>query len=110
MANPSPSCGRWTSQAASTASLAEVQHAGAGSPCAPATGVSFSDSDRSSSSMHGDIAPIMAVAHVDAWVRGEAAPEVDQAANGDIQVQLAALFLKADPHFVLRLEQIEHAA
>jgi hypothetical protein len=55
----------------------------------------------------GDIAVIMAVAHVDARVRGEAAPEVDEGADGDVQVQLAALFLVAHPHLMLGLEEIE---
>ena len=58
---------------------------------------------------HGDVAPIGAVAHVDAWVGRGPALEVDQAADGHVKVQLAALFLKADAHFVLRFQQIKHA-
>jgi hypothetical protein len=35
--------------------------------------------------------------------------EVDQRAHGDVEVEFAALFLVADTHLVLRLEQVEQA-
>ena len=58
---------------------------------------------------HGDVAPAGLVAHVDARVGAGAALEVDQGAQGDVQVQFAAFFLIADAHFFLRLEQVQHA-
>ena len=58
---------------------------------------------------HGDVAAVGAVAHVDARVGVGAALEVDQRADGDVEVEFAAFFLVADAHLVLRFEQVEHA-
>ena len=58
---------------------------------------------------HGDVAAVGAVAHVDARVGRGAALEVDQRAQGDVEVELGAFLLVADAHLVLRLEQIEQA-
>jgi hypothetical protein len=49
------------------------------------------------------------VAHVDPRVGSGAALEVDQRADGDVQVQFAAIFLVADAYPVLRAQQIEQA-
>ena len=46
---------------------------------------------------------------MDAWVGRSPAFEVGQAADGHVQIQLAALFLKTDAHLVLRFQQVEHA-
>ena len=48
------------------------------------------------------------MAHVDARVRGGAALEVDQGADGHVQVQVGAVLLVADAHELLGLEQIQH--
>ena len=58
---------------------------------------------------HRDVAPAGLVAHVDARVGACAALEVDQGAQGDVQIEFAAFFLIADAHLFLRLEQVEHA-
>jgi hypothetical protein len=57
----------------------------------------------------GDVAAVGAVAHVDARVRVGAALEVDEGADGHVQVQFAAFFLVADADLVLGLEQVEDA-
>jgi hypothetical protein len=47
------------------------------------------------------------VAHVDTRVGAGAALEVDQRAQGDIEVEFAALFLVANADLVLRLEDVQ---
>ncbi len=57
---------------------------------------------------HRDVAAVGAVAHVDARIGLAAGLVVDERADGDIEVELAAFFLVADAHLVLRLQQVEH--
>jgi hypothetical protein len=57
----------------------------------------------------GDVAAVGAVAHVDARVRVGAALEVDEGADGHVEVEFAAFFLVADADLVLGFEQVEDA-
>ena len=54
-----------------------------------------------------DAAPVGAVAHVDAGIRRVAGAPVHHGAQRHIQVQFAALFLIADAHPLLWLEQVQ---
>ncbi|TLD44949.1 MAG: hypothetical protein FAZ92_02788 [Accumulibacter sp.] len=57
----------------------------------------------------GEVAAVAAVAHVDPRIGRDAAAAVDQRTDGDVDVEFAAILLKAQANPFLRLEDFEQA-